>query len=95
MIDDLHRIQAFEDALSVGDAVTMYWTNSYNYYKAQGKVSKINSASVRVELVTAPGEYVIGQDMLSPKTNNQRWSWNNYVGPPESEEGTSMVSSLS
>lgn len=91
MRGDFEKLQEFEDGLSLGDAVTMYWTNSHIYYRAQGKITKINVNSVHIELVTAPGEYVIGQDMLSPKTSSLRWSWNNYVGPPEPEEGTSLV----
>ena len=60
----------------VGERLKHHWTNSYNFYSADVEVIKVNPKSVRIKLLTAPGEYEIGRvwtvktDVFSSTPNN-------------------------
>lgn len=62
----------------VGERLKHNWTNSYNYYSADVEVVKVNPKSVRVKLLTIPGNsgYEIGRvwtvktDVFSSTANN-------------------------
>lgn len=76
----------FEKSLGLGDPVEIRWTNSYNFFRANALVKKINTSSLLAEL-TVPvhfpgGNYVypIGHVIKVPRlTLNSKWSVNNGV----------------
>lgn len=84
----------FEESLKVGDVVELRWTNSYRYYTAKARLTKVNQASVRGELldeilVSRYGEpylaYNKGRVISVPRftltTISGGWSANNGVFP--------------
>ncbi len=73
--------------MKVGDDVTIYWTNSHRYFKATGKVSKLNEKSVKVsineEIMGERGVlwYEKGREITVPRFGamSKTWSNNNCV----------------
>lgn len=86
-------------ALKVGDPVLVRWTNSFNQWETEAKVTKINPSSVRIE-ITKPivdGDktiYPAGQSfpVTLPKGRAiSRWSWNNTILPIDKQVITETV----
>lgn len=71
--------------LALGLDVTVYWTNSNRYFRARGKVSKLNEKSVKVRLEEHVGKdffggYPVGHQITVPRILAiERWTANNCV----------------
>jgi hypothetical protein len=87
---DLRAQWAFEQGLKVGDIVEVRWTNSGRYLSGKAKVTKLNAASLRAELLEEVradfGTWPAGQSLTAPLVSGSigalsRWSANNGVFP--------------
>ena len=65
--------------VKIGDLVTVRWTNSFNFYKAKGKIIKINDKSYITEIAEKVGKYPIGWKIKVPKASGSGWSLNNCI----------------
>ena len=72
----------FENALAVGQAARVVWTNSGNLFACDGTVAKINAKSVRVRLGGEYRGYTAGREIIVPLLSDiKKWSAHNRVEP--------------
>jgi hypothetical protein len=89
--NELKTVVDFEDSLSIGSEVRIYWTNSGRTNTSKAKVVKVNAQSFRVSLLehVAPsyyGGYPVGTQISIPRlafggTGFKLWSANNRLEP--------------
>lgn len=83
--DEFKKLIEEDRSLTLGLDVTVFWTNSNRYFRARGKVSKLNEKSVKVRLEEAVGQdffggYPVGHQITVPRIMAiERWTCNNCV----------------
>ena len=84
-MNDYDATVALEKALTVGLEVLARWTNSHCFFKARGKIVKINDKSVKVQLTEqiagVLGNYPVGHVITLPRLGSGTWSVNNRIAP--------------
>lgn len=92
MSTDVMDVMKFNETLQAGQAGVVRWTNSNNFYKATGTVSKVNKSSLRITLtqdicgLNGVVIYRSGRDIIVPRCAFQcieRWSRNNGFFPAD------------
>lgn len=93
----------FESLLNPGQFAEAHWTNSFNYWKAKVKIVRINSSSIRVELLEdvkykasdKQVAYRKGRQLVIPRIVSAKWSANNRLRPlPEAAKVEDALDTL-
>lgn len=79
---ELKSIYEFENNLTPGNNVMLYWTNCYDDYATVAVVVRVNAYSIVGALKTAYGPYPAGHKINVPRiTDLKRYSGRNRAKP--------------
>lgn len=87
---DYMEVLKWDEDVKVGDRAKVCWTHGGLYYRAEGRIVKLNQKSARVA-IDAPqkrfsaggGEWPAGAEIIAPRPINVRvWAWHNGIQPP-------------